>query len=208
MADPTFQLTMRSGPNPGEVFSLEQEETFMGRDLANEITISDPEVSRRHARLKWQGDSVFLEDLGSTNGTFLNGQRIASPQQLRIGDVITLGENIVFIFEHLKADSEATVGTVPKVQATPPPPQPEVIPPPRQEVAQVVSYRQPQPVMEAEPLHPVVVEDERRKMPPWLVILIIAIVVLTCVIAITLWYMPTSWWCALSFNLLQGCPVP
>ena len=39
-----------------------------------------------------QEDNVIIEDLGSTNGTFLNGQRIASPQQLRAGDVVTLGE--------------------------------------------------------------------------------------------------------------------
>ena len=51
MAAPIFQLTMRSGPTPGKVFPLEKQEILLGRDLANEIAISDPEVSRRHAAL-------------------------------------------------------------------------------------------------------------------------------------------------------------
>ncbi|MGB5986414.1 MAG: FHA domain-containing protein, partial [Desulfobacterales bacterium] len=86
-----FQLTMRSGPVPGKTFLLEKEESMVGRDLANDITITDPEVSRRHARFLMRDDNVFIEDLGSTNGTFLNGERISSPQQLRKGDVITFG---------------------------------------------------------------------------------------------------------------------
>ena len=104
MAAPIFQLTMRSGPTPGKVFPLEKQEILLGRDLANEIAISDPEVSRRHARFLMQEDNVIIEDLGSTNGTFLNGQRIASPQQLRAGDVVTLGENIVMVFDRSDFD--------------------------------------------------------------------------------------------------------
>lgn len=44
MAAPTYQLTMRSGPTPGKTYQLDQEETIVGRDLANDIAISDPEV--------------------------------------------------------------------------------------------------------------------------------------------------------------------
>ena len=109
MAAPSFQLTMRSGPTPGKAFPLEKEEILLGRDLANDIPISDPEISRRHARFVMQGESILVEDLGSTNGTFLNGQRVSSPQQLRAGDVITLGEDIVLAVEQMGFDPDATV---------------------------------------------------------------------------------------------------
>jgi flagellar basal body-associated protein FliL len=41
-----------------------------------------------------------------------------------------------------------------------------------------------------------------------LIVLIVAIVVIACVIAVTLYFMPASWWCAITFNMLEGCPVP
>jgi len=46
----SYQLTMRSGPTPGKVFPVEQQDVRLGRDLASDISISDPEVSRHHAR--------------------------------------------------------------------------------------------------------------------------------------------------------------
>ncbi|MFW5714536.1 MAG: FHA domain-containing protein, partial [Brevefilum sp.] len=98
MADLDYQLTMRSGPKPGKTYPIEQEELLLGRDMENDIAISDPEVSRRHARFYLENSNIYVEDLGSTNGTFLNGERISSPQQLRPGDVITLGESLVLVF--------------------------------------------------------------------------------------------------------------
>jgi len=134
-----FQVTMRSGPMAGKTFAIEAEENILGRDLANEIIISDPEVSRRHARFFIRDENVFVEDLGSTNGTFLNGDRISSPQQLRSGDVITLGESVVLIFEKISQVPVETADTVPddvtSVQDFPPPPpqphfEPETYQPP------------------------------------------------------------------------------
>jgi predicted component of type VI protein secretion system len=210
MAAQPYELKMRSGPNPGMTFPLEQEEILLGRDLANDITIGDPEVSRRHARFFMRDDNIFVEDLGSTNGTFLNGERISSPKQLRVGDVITLGENVVLVFEKLSVDLDATT-------VSPQAPQEEEMmpgaPPPQyQEVKQPQSQAVSEPLMyeEAgspeEPLRPV--KGEKSGMPTWLIILIIAIVILTCVIAVTLYFMPASWWCAITFDMLEGCPVP
>lgn len=62
---------------------------FIGRDLTNDIVINDAEISRRHARLISQAGGYVLEDLGSTNGTFINGQRLASPYILRPGETVT-----------------------------------------------------------------------------------------------------------------------
>ncbi len=89
---------MTSGPVPGSSYYLEKAEYFLGRDLANDIPIPDVEISRRHARIFLQGNLVFIEDLGSTNGTFVNGTRISSPKELHQGDVITLAESTKFSF--------------------------------------------------------------------------------------------------------------
>jgi len=211
-----FQITMRSGPVPGKTFVIENEETTLGRDLANDISISDPEVSRRHARFLMRDDNVFVEDLGSTNGTFLNGERIASPQQLRKGDVITFGESVVVIYDKQTVDADATVAAPPVVAGYPEPtPTPAYL----QEVYQAPqepAYKQPEPY-EAIPAEMIPEPVERKKkrkkvrgegLPTWMIILIVAIVVIVCVIAVTMWFMPASWWCAITFDMLAGCPLP
>ena len=104
-----FQFVMRSGPTPGATYSLEGDQIVIGRDSANGVAINDSEISRKHARLTFQGGKYVLEDLGSTNGTFVNGQRLAGPVVLRSGDVVSLGEQIVLMFEVLSADAGATV---------------------------------------------------------------------------------------------------
>jgi pSer/pThr/pTyr-binding forkhead associated (FHA) protein len=95
----SFQLTMKVGPTPGLSITLLKAEMFIGRDLANEIVISDADVSRRHARLARQGDTYLLEDLASTNGTYVNDQRLSAAQILQPGDQIRFGETILLIFE-------------------------------------------------------------------------------------------------------------
>lgn len=127
-----FQLIMRSGPTPGAAFTLEGDQLTIGRDSGNEIVINDAEVSRRHARLTFQGGKYVLEDLGSTNGTFVNGQRLAGPRVLKPGEVVSFGEQIVLVFEASNFDPGATVvspraaSAVPSIQRplTPPPPTP------------------------------------------------------------------------------------
>lgn len=102
-----YRLVMRSGPNAGQVYSLEKNELFIGRDLANDIIVNDPEVSRRHLRLFLQGNQYGIEDLGSTNGSFVNGQRLAGPYLLHAGEFLTLGERVNFVYEVI--DTDATV---------------------------------------------------------------------------------------------------
>ena len=210
MTDQSYQLTMRSGPTPGKVFPLEQEEVRLGRDLASDISISDPEVSRHHARFFMQDENIFMEDLGSTNGSFLNGLRISSPQQLRQGDVITFGEKIVMVFEKIIYDRDATVvsSQSPRtVQAQP-------VQEPYQPEPDSLAYQQPQHLPripgERGSQAPVSRSTAKKKsgLPAWLIILIIAIVVIACVIAVTFWFMPASWWCAIFFDTLEGCPLP
>src|SRR5512132_2092073 len=126
-----YQLIMRSGPTPGAAYTLEGDQITIGRDSSNTITINDAEISRRHARLTYQGGKYVLEDLGSTNGTFVNGQRLAGPRVLKPGEVVSFGEQIVLVFEALTFNPDATMvsprsAAVPSVQrpVSPPPPPP------------------------------------------------------------------------------------
>ena len=57
-----------------------------------DITIADPELSRSHARILREGEAVVIEDLGSTNGTFVNGERISGRRALAGGDEVRFGE--------------------------------------------------------------------------------------------------------------------
>jgi FHA domain len=63
----------------------------IGRDMSADLVLTDPEVSRRHARLEAQGGIVFVRDLESSNGTFLNGRRLRSAIETREGDTIDVG---------------------------------------------------------------------------------------------------------------------
>ena len=85
MTSQTFQLVMRAGPNPGKAFSLSQSEIVIGRDVSADLTINTAEISRKHARLRLDAGVYIIEDLGSTNGTFVNGQRLTVPVALRSG---------------------------------------------------------------------------------------------------------------------------
>ena len=64
---------------------------IVGRSPGADIVLGDDFVSGKHMRVLAAGDSAIAEDLGSTNGTLLNGQRLASPTTLRMGDVIDIG---------------------------------------------------------------------------------------------------------------------
>lgn len=118
-----YQFVMRSGPTPGVTFPLDGDQLTIGRDSTNPVAINDAEVSRKHARLMFQGGKYVLEDLGSTNGTFVNGQRLVGPVVLKPGDVVSLGEQIVLMYDAIAADAGATVA-VPRraVQQSAPPP--------------------------------------------------------------------------------------
>ena len=106
---PTFQLTMKTGPQPGKIYPLTKGEMIVGRDAAADVVIPDAEVSRKHARLFLQGGGYVLEDLGSTNGSFAGGQRLMGPHSLRAGETIMFGENISLTFEVVNNDPEATI---------------------------------------------------------------------------------------------------
>ena len=194
-----FQLIMRTGPTPGATFTLEGDQLNIGRDSSNEITINDAEVSRRHARLTFQGGKYVLEDLGSTNGTFVNGQRLAGPRVLKAGEVVSFGEQIVLVFEVTTSDPGATMvspraAAVPSISrpVTPPPP------PPTDYVGSVPASPPPSSAS-VPPSTPA----KRTNILP--VIVGVAVLFFICLCAGILWYIDANFlWCTF-FPFLGGC---
>jgi predicted component of type VI protein secretion system len=103
-----YQLVMKTGPAPGRIFSLQKTEISIGREAGSDVCINDVEVSRQHARLVSQFGDYLLDDLESTNGTFVNGQRITGQRILKPGDSIFLGENVSLAYEEVPFDPNAT----------------------------------------------------------------------------------------------------
>jgi hypothetical protein len=129
-----YKLILQSGPTAGTEFVLENPEIFLGRDVNNDITINDPEVSRRHARLIRQGENYIYEDLGSTNGSFILNQRLTTPVLLTPGTTITIGERVVIYYVVNAFDPSATVASPGVSSASKPilppvPPIPPAVPP-------------------------------------------------------------------------------
>lgn len=75
----------------GYVIDLQQAQITLGRDPSNIVKINDHNISRHHARLIRQGLHLAIEDCGSTNGTFVNGNRITRPTLLNYDDAVVLG---------------------------------------------------------------------------------------------------------------------
>ena len=78
-------------PAPGSVFPLDAV-TTLGRDLGSSVVLDDPFASARHAILSFRGRGWYVEDLGSTNGTLVNGMRVSGAQPMGFGDELQVGE--------------------------------------------------------------------------------------------------------------------
>jgi hypothetical protein len=77
----------------GSDFQLNSAQVTIGRGGQNDIALPDDEyVSARHARFEPRRDGVWIQDLGSTNGTYLNGARLDQPRRLASGDIVRIGD--------------------------------------------------------------------------------------------------------------------
>ena len=76
----------------GRVFEIDTAALTVGRGDPNDIPLEDEFASTQHARLEARKDGVWVEDIGSTNGTVVNGTRIDGPWKLSPGDVIRVGD--------------------------------------------------------------------------------------------------------------------
>jgi len=174
MTPQTYQLVMRAGPNPGKVFALDRSDISIGRGVNNTFVINDAEISRNHVRFT-KGDTDYLiEDLGSTNGTFINGRRISGQQTLKSGDSLQLGENVIVSYEVVGEGEEATVvaGSERPAPEPTPPPAPRRAPP-----AQPPAQPKPVPVAQPAPQQPAYAGQvppgpaeapaEKKSINPW-----------------------------------------
>lgn len=89
------KLQVVDGPNMGQSVPLGDAPILLGRGTDAAIRLDDDYVSTRHARFATNGEQWFVEDLGSTNGTYLGSQRITSPIPIGIGIPVRLGKTIV-----------------------------------------------------------------------------------------------------------------
>lgn len=85
------EFTLHVPGLPPLPLSRQRTELVLGRAPDSDAVLTDPAISRRHARFSWRENEAWIEDLGSRHGTFLNGKRIEGPERVEPGDRITLG---------------------------------------------------------------------------------------------------------------------
>ncbi len=149
------RLVVRRGPQPNQVYEMNKDVVALGRDITNDIVINDPEVSRHHCRLTRTPTGYTLEDLGSTNGTFVNGQRLTGSRPLVNGDMIGLGETVTLGYEGGAVQAPASPGMQETlVSSAPSPPSynaPSATPAQPAGYQQQAGYGEPQYNMPAQP---------------------------------------------------------
>lgn len=84
-------VVLDEGPLSGEQLIVQGDELVLGRRKDSDLRLADPHVSRAHALVRRQSGAIWLEDLGSTGGTFVNGEAITGSQALRHGDLVRFG---------------------------------------------------------------------------------------------------------------------
>jgi pSer/pThr/pTyr-binding forkhead associated (FHA) protein len=182
-----FQFVMRSGPNVGKVFPLESAEISIGRDNSNAVAINDPEVSRKHAKMELRGTAYVITDLGSTNGTFVNGTRLGGTTVLNPGDTVSFGEGIVLQYEAAYDPNATMVSSSAKAPKTVAP-----VRPARPAPAPAPAYSGQVPAgPAAEPAQP------KKKNTGLVVAIVIGALVLICLcVVLFAWFAPQSLLCA------------
>ena len=84
-------LLVKRGPTAGSTFLIERDETSVGRDTTSDVFLDDITVSRTHARIERRGLAFFVHDLGSLNGTYVNGEAVEQTKLAR-GDEVQIGK--------------------------------------------------------------------------------------------------------------------
>lgn len=208
----TYQLVIRSGAGAGKVLPLDKSELHVGRDVTNDLVISDEKVSRRHARLYSEGDQYVVEDLGSTNGTFINGARLSGPHLLRAGEQITFGETSIVSYERTEEDPNATVmSTFAAAPSTVHPPRPasSADQPAGQKPGDrgYISSQVPLARNDFEAAPPQAAQKKKPKTALIIILIIIALFICGC--AAVMFYIDSqNLYCSVAPFLFPGCAVP
>jgi pSer/pThr/pTyr-binding forkhead associated (FHA) protein len=123
------RLQFTAGPLAGHRVEVTSA-LVLGREAAD-LVIEDPQVSRRHASVRPAGDSLEIEDLGSLNGTWVNGARLAGKVRLALGDQVRVGDS----FFEVEAEATAVRATPTEAGQAPAPAPPLAFSPPPQRPA-------------------------------------------------------------------------
>jgi hypothetical protein len=89
--EPRIEVVAAMGHHPGTRFDVGAGAT-LGRSGGADINVDDPFASSAHARIFQRGDYMYLEDMGSTNGTYLNGRQVRAAERLKVADTIRIGD--------------------------------------------------------------------------------------------------------------------
>ncbi|MBI5116937.1 FHA domain-containing protein [Candidatus Poribacteria bacterium] len=89
-----MKIAVVKGAEEGTVFRLHDGVNSVGRDVTSRVRLLDPRVSRKHCKIRKVGQSLFLSDLGTKNGTSVNGASVTE-QELKLGDQIKVGSTIL-----------------------------------------------------------------------------------------------------------------
>jgi pSer/pThr/pTyr-binding forkhead associated (FHA) protein len=167
-----LSVIVLAGPDRNKTASL-VDQMSVGREVDNNLILSDPRASRHHALIVRRGQSFVVEDLDSANGVFINGRRISGSQPINLGDKLTIGdtemtlrstpsaETLVSVSASTavaaqaaaQAQPDATDQTPVRMAAVSPSPQPAAVPPP-----QPVAAPPPRPVAAPPPPAPAAVK--------------------------------------------------
>ena len=103
-------MKLHIDPADGERFErlFDRDSMVIGRSSSSDLSLPDPFLSRFHARMFRDGDDILVEDLGSRNGTFLNGVAVAEPTRVTLGDEIKVSGSTIAIRDPLSTFSEVT----------------------------------------------------------------------------------------------------
>ena len=224
-------LVAVEGPMAGERYTLVNLLSTMGRASTNTIVLESAQISRLHAQIRLTPNGVTIEDMGSTNGTFVNGRRLDAPRTLAPGDLIRFAEfaTLQYVVEGAPAvDRFATRPDPPSERVLESRHAPGSAPPPAP-ASPVAAYEParvpPTPVGRAPQRRaPQSVQTTALKPPPsreaasdavvprrstWLYGAIIILLVLICLcvaLAAFLWFAPVTFW-ERALDLL-GIPLP
>ena len=187
-------LIIRSGVLTGNVKNLNSDLLRIGRDPTNDFVVDDIEVSRNHAKITCLDDIYKIEDLNSTNGTFINGRQINQPEKLKDGDLINLGEKNVLEFSLKKERAKVELTANPEQQA---------------EKKELKGFFSKKGESDFENLEIERAPEEGKKnffkglskLPTWAIVLLIALgfLILFCIIPL-IFFEVTNQWC----NLFSG----
>src|SRR4051812_11790873 len=95
-----FTLTVAEGKERGREYTFSQAEICIGRTAENDLVLTEPGVSRKHVKIREDGGQFFIEDLGSANGTKVNGNPITE-DEIRDGDQVQVGP-VIFAFQSIQ----------------------------------------------------------------------------------------------------------